>query len=88
MSKQKQQKTHLHFNDNELLRQEKNFISYYADGNKNSILLLLKLYNGHYVKLIVSAIFFLIKSSPSWVIPMVTSYVIDLVAAPAPGNVS
>ena len=88
MGKQKQQKTHLHFNDNELLRQEKNFISYYADGNKNSILLLLKLYNGHYVKLFFSAIFFLIKGSPSWVIPMVTSYVIDLVATPAPGNVS
>lgn len=88
MGKQKQQKTHLHFNDNELLRQEKNFISYYADGNKNSILLLLKLYNGHYVKLLFSAIFFLIKGSPSWVIPMVTSYVIDLVATPAPGNVS
>ena len=88
MGKQKQQKTHLHFNDNELLRQEKNFISYYADGNKNSILLLFKLYNGHYVKLLFSAIFFLIKGSPSWVIPMVTSYVIDLVATPAPGNVS
>ena len=88
MGKQKQQKTHLHFNDNELLRQEKNFISYYADGNKNSILLLFKLYNGHYVKLLFSAIFFLIKGSPSWVIPMVTSYVIDLVASPAPGNVS
>ena len=88
MRKQTQQKTHLHFNDNELLRQEKNFISYYADGNKNSILLLFKLYNGHYVKLLFSAIFFLIKGSPSWVIPMVTSYVIDLVATPAPGNVS
>ena len=50
MSKQKvpkTQKTHLHFDDSELLRQERNFHSYYADGNKKSITLLLKLYNGH-----------------------------------------
>ena len=91
MSKQKApklQKTHLHFDDSELLRQERNFISYYADGNKKSISLLLKLYNGHYVRLIFSAVFFLIKESPGWVIPIVTSYVIDLVTVQQDGNVA
>ena len=91
MSKQKvpkTQKTHLHFDDSELLRQERNFISYYADGNKKSITLLLKLYNGHYLRLFFSAIFFLIKESPGWVIPIVTSYVIDLVSVQQAGNVS
>lgn len=86
MSKQKT-KTHLHFDDSELLRQERNFISYYADGNKKSISLLLKLYNGHYVRLFFSAIFFLIKNSPGWVIPIVTKYVIDLVTVPEEGDI-
>lgn len=84
----RQQKTHLHFDDSELLRQERNFISYYADGNKKSISLLLKLYNGHYWRLFFSAIFFLIKESPGWVIPIVTSYVIDLVSKPTDGSVA
>lgn len=75
----KKEKNHLHFDDRELFRQEQNFISYYADGNKKSISLLLKLYNGHYLKLLVSAFFFLIKNSPGWVIPIVTSHVINLV---------
>ena len=57
------EKPHLHFDDSELLRQERNFISYYADGNKKSIVLLLKLYNGHYLKLFFSAVFFLISPS-------------------------
>ncbi len=79
MSKRSKTKPHLHFDDSELLRQERNFISYYADGNKKSISLLLKLYNGHYVKLFFSAIFFIIKNSPGWVTPIVSSYVINLV---------
>ncbi|MBQ7107597.1 MAG: ABC transporter ATP-binding protein [Clostridia bacterium] len=73
----------MHFDDSELLRQERNFISYYADGNKKSIVLLLKLYNGHYLKLFFSAIFFLIKDSPALAIPLVTSYVINLVTNPS-----
>ncbi len=77
------EKPHMHFDDSELLRQERNFISYYADGNKKSIVLLLKLYNGHYLKLFFSAIFFLIKDSPALAIPLVTSYVINLVTTPS-----
>lgn len=85
--KKLKEKPHLHFDDSELLRQEKNFIAYYADGNKKSISLLFKLYNGHYLKLLFSAFFFLIKESPGWVIPIVTSYVIDVVTVPENGDI-
>ena len=71
----------LHFDDRELLRQEKNFIAYYADGSKKSVRLLFKLYKGHYVKLLFSAVFFAIKSSPSWVLPLITSAVINIAAS-------
>lgn len=57
MGKKKTAQPQLHFDDSDLLRQERNFISYYADSNKKSIMLLFKLYNGHYVKLFFSAIF-------------------------------
>ena len=71
----------LHFDDRELLRQEKNFIAYYADGSKKSVRLLFKLYKGHYIKLLFSAVFFAIKSSPSWVLPLITSAVINIAAS-------
>lgn len=54
----------LHFDDRELLRQEKNFIAYYADGSKKSVRLLFKLYKGHYIKLLFSAVFFCHKIQP------------------------
>ena len=85
MGKQKTAQPQLHFDDSDLLRQERNFISYYADSNKKSIMLLFKLYNGHYVKLFFSAIFFLIKSSPGWVIPIITSKFINI-ATEHPAN--
>lgn len=69
---------HLHFDDSELIRQEENFISYYTSTDKKSIRLLLKLYNGHYVKLFFSAIFFAIKSSPTWILPIITGAVINI----------
>ena len=78
MLRKKRQKNQLHFDDRDLLRQEENFINYYADSNKKSIKLLLMLYNGHYVKLFFSAIFFIIKSSPAWVLPIITSKVINI----------
>ena len=71
----------LHFDDRELLRQEKNFIAYYADGSKKSVRLLFKLYKGQYIKLLFSAVFFAIKSSPSWVLPLITSAVINIAAS-------
>lgn len=85
MRKKTTVKPKLHFDDRELLRQEENFISYYADSSKKSIRLLFKLYKGHYVKLLFSAIFFAIKSSPSWVIPLITSAVINI-ASQQPAN--
>lgn len=68
----------IRFDDRELLRQEKNFISFYTDSDKRSVLLLLKLYKGHYLKLCISAVFFMIKSSPTWVLPIITGNVINI----------
>lgn len=68
----------LKFDDNTLLKQEKNFINYYTENKKGSLRLLAKLYRGHYVKLLFSAFFCALKSSPTWAIPLITGAVINI----------
>lgn len=78
MRKKQTVKPKLHFDDRALIRQEENFISYYADNNKSSLRLLAKLYKGHYLKVFFAAVFCGIKSSPTWVLPLITSAVINI----------
>jgi ATP-binding cassette, subfamily B, bacterial len=44
--------------------------------------ILLRLYHGHWGKLIVSILFYIIKSSPVWVLPMITANVINIATKP------
>ncbi|WP_166241404.1 ABC transporter ATP-binding protein [Paenibacillus turpanensis] len=49
---------------------------------------LLLLYKGQYLNLILSLIFFVIKHSPVWVIPIVTADMINHLSQPADGDLS
>lgn len=77
---------HSHFDDADIMRQEQNFIDYYTNTNTKPIRLLLKLYRGHYGKLLISAIFFILKTSPVWVMPIVTANIINIAANQTPGT--
>lgn len=76
VSAQKGDKTH--FSEEDILRQEQNFIRTYSNPNAKPLRLLFGLYKGHYLQLALSSLFFLIKTSPVWFLPVVTERVIDI----------
>ena len=77
---------HTHFDNADILQQEQNFIDYYTTGESHPIRLLFKLYRGHYGKLLLSAFFFVLKVSPTWVLPIVTANVINIATQHQPGT--
>lgn len=44
--------------------------------------ILLKLYQGHWGKLVLSLVFYIIKSSPVWILPLVTANIINIATEP------
>ncbi len=79
MSKVKHEKKY--FSEKEILDSEDKFIDVYtkSPGKVKPFLFLLKFYKGHYGKLLLSVLFYIIKSSPTWAIPIITADVIDVV---------
>ena len=41
---------------------------------------LINLYKGNYIKLLIALIFFIIKSSPVWIMPIVLSNIINVIS--------
>lgn len=74
-----------HFNDTDILRQEEEFIRCYADTKAGPMKMLLRLYKGYYGRILLAALFYAIKVSPVWVIPIVTSNAINI-ATTRPNN--
>jgi len=66
-------------NDQELTALEAKFIQRYKGSEQHPIRTLFKFYKGQYHLLILSAICYIIKKSPQWLIPIVTANLIDLV---------
>lgn len=75
-----------HFDNADILQQEQNFIDYYTTGESKPIRLLLSLYRGHYRHLLLSAFFFILKVSPTWVLPIVTANVINIATGRVEGT--
>lgn len=50
---------------------------------QNPLITLLYMYKGNWGKLLISILFFIIKNSPVWIIPIVTANVIDIVTYPS-----
>lgn len=83
MNKKAQEKQHF-FEDN-ICKAEDRFIDAYMSENPDKIKalrLLFRLYKGHYGRLVLGALIYIIKDSPMWVLPLITADIINLVTNP------
>lgn len=72
------------FSYEESLDQEKEITRIFTGSHGHNLKTLLLLYRGHYPALAGSVIFFVIKHSPTWVIPVVTANLINAVTGKDP----
>lgn len=63
-----------------------NLLSSYRFSNNKPLITLLYMYKGNWGKLLLSILFFIIKNSPVWIIPIVTANIIDIASNPAKYN--
>ena len=70
------------FTESEVLALEKEFISTYSQNNSKPLRTLIRLYKRYWKELLISIIFFVIKTSPVWLIPIVTANIINAVVYP------
>ncbi len=73
------------FCEDNIIKSEEQFIKAYMSEKPNKIhtlKLLFKLYKGHYLKLAFASIIYIIKDSPTWVLPLITADIINLVTNP------
>ncbi|MBQ1187431.1 MAG: ABC transporter ATP-binding protein, partial [Clostridia bacterium] len=75
------------FSESEIVKEENDFIRTYTEKKGGAIRTLLKLYRTHKWRLLLSALFFAIKVSPTWILPIITANLIN-VAVAAPKNAS
>lgn len=74
-----------HFFEEEIIDSEDRFIEAYMSENPQKIRafkLLFKLYKGHYGRLLLASVIYIIKDSPMWVLPILTADIINLVTDP------
>ena len=63
-------------------QEEQDFLDNFKRNSGSSIKTLLGLYMGHYASLFFSVLFFFIKHSPVWILPIVTSNIINIATNP------
>lgn len=83
MSNHREEKQH--FFEDQIIKTEDRFIDAYMSeipSKTKALRLLLKLYKGHYGRLLLGALIYIIKDSPMWVLPIITANVINLVTNP------
>lgn len=71
--------------DIDLDASEKALLETFKRNEGNSLKILLSIYKGYYGKLFLSIVFFAIKHSPVWVLPIVTANIINI-ATERPDN--
>ncbi|MDF2484912.1 MAG: ABC-type multidrug transport system, ATPase and permease component [Herbinix sp.] len=69
-------------------RNENPFLASYEKNNNRPIKILVGLYKGYYTKLLWSAIFYVIKVMPVWVLPIVTANIINIATSPSEHKLS
>lgn len=72
------QTEHSYFNDREIEREEEAFIKTYAENKGGALKILAGLYKGHVGKMLLSTLFCIIKTAPTWILPIITANVIDI----------
>lgn len=70
-----------HFDETKILNSEPKFIDIYKERNvqDHPIKTLFKFYKGHYLEIVLVCILHIIKSSPVWILPIISADVINLV---------
>lgn len=63
-------------------QEEQDFLDNFKRNSGSSIKTMLGLYKGHYASLFFSVLFFFIKHSPVWILPIVTSNIINIATNP------
>jgi len=63
--------------EDKLEPKEEELLKNFRNNENHTLRTLIGLYKGHYLNLFVSIIFFILKSSPVWVLPIVTSNIIN-----------
>lgn len=63
-------------------QEEQDFLDNFKRNSGSSLKTLLGLYKGHYVSLFFSVLFFFVKHSPVWILPIVTSNIINIATNP------
>lgn len=74
-----------HFSDKEILKREKEIIECYRNNHGKPLKIFLGLFKGDYLRIFLSSLFFIIKSSPTWIMPLITADIITL-ATTRPDN--
>lgn len=71
---------HEQFSQEKIMESEPRFIDIYSNQSLRTkpLKLLLKMYKGHYVKLLLSGILYIIKASPIWILPIISTNVINI----------
>lgn len=67
------------FSDEEILKREKEIIESYQKNNGKTFKIFFSFFKGDYFRIFISALFFIVKSSPTWIMPLITADVITLV---------
>lgn len=72
---------HSHFSDAEITREENDFIKTYTERKSGAFRTLALLYRTHKWRLLLSALFYAIKVSPTWILPIITANLINVAVA-------
>ncbi|MBQ7726189.1 MAG: ABC transporter ATP-binding protein [Clostridia bacterium] len=68
-----------YFNDREIHEESENFLKVYAKNKDHALKILFGLYKGYRGKILLSVLCCIVKTSPMWLLPLVTANIIDLV---------
>jgi ATP-binding cassette subfamily B protein len=66
----------------DLFEDNNNYLQTYKQNKNSRFKILFGLYKGHYGKLLLSSLFFIMKASPVWILPIVTSNIINEISSP------
>ena len=80
-------KTVNHIDAGKIKADQTDFIETYLKSDGSTIKTFFRLYKGHYGDLVLSTLFWILKNTPIWVLPIITANLIDLVAERPTGNI-
>lgn len=78
MSKTTDKHNTKHFSDEEILKREKVLMECYSRNEGKTLKIFFGLFKGDYFRLFLASLFYIIKCSPSWIIPLITADVINI----------